>query len=116
MTTQPYVAVIFTNQRTDTVDAAYERAAQQMVELAEAQPGFVGVDSVRGDERVGITVSYWESEEHALGWKQQQEHLAAQHAGRELWYSWYRVRVATVTREYSYDHGHASGNDDADDR
>ena len=33
-----------------------------MVELAATQPGFLGIDSTRGDDGFGITVSYWRSE------------------------------------------------------
>lgn len=69
-----------------------------MVELALDQPGFLGIESARED--IGITVSYWADEESARAWKRVAEHLVAQRRGREAWYSDYRVRVATVHREY----------------
>lgn len=93
----PYVAVIFTSLRTDG-DDGYGEMSRRMGELAAQQPGFLGVESAR--EGVGITVSYWESEETARAWKRDVEHLEAQRLGRERWYSSYRVRVATVTRAY----------------
>lgn len=42
----PYFAVIFTSQRTPE-DRGYDVMAARMVELATAQPGFLGVESVR---------------------------------------------------------------------
>ena len=35
----------------------------RMVALSSQQPGFLGMDSVRGNDGLGITVSYWSSEE-----------------------------------------------------
>jgi heme-degrading monooxygenase HmoA len=49
---------------------------------------------------VGITVSYWTDTQAASRWKQVAEHLVAQRQGREVWYTDYRVRIATVEREY----------------
>ena len=95
----PYTAVIFTSTRTD-VDNGYARMSERMESLAQEQPGYLGIESARED--VGITVSYWRDEESARAWKQVAAHSVAQHRGREVWYRDYRVRVATVTREYGY--------------
>lgn len=54
---KPYYAVIFTSERTEG-DHGYDEMAKQMIELASQQPGFLGVDSVRNERGVGITVSY----------------------------------------------------------
>jgi heme-degrading monooxygenase HmoA len=94
----PYTAVIFSAVRTDG-DHGYARMSEQMFRLAAEQPGYLGVESAR-DEGLGITVSYWASDADAAAWKQVAEHLVAQERGRAGWYSDYRVRVATVTREY----------------
>ncbi len=68
--------------------------------LAAQQPGFLGVESVRGADGSGITVSYWENEDAVRAWKRNVEHLDAQRQGREKWYTRYTVRVARVEREY----------------
>lgn len=93
----PYVAVIFTSLRAPG-DDGYAETAAAMNELAARQPGYLGVEAAR--EGLGITVSYWRDEASARAWKGVAEHLAAQRRGRELWYRDYRVRVATVTRDY----------------
>ena len=96
----PYVAVIFTSTRTDG-DNGYAAMAASMDVLARNQPGCLGIESARED--VGVTVSYWTDQAAARGWKQVVAHLVAQRRGRESWYRDYRVRIATVERDYSMD-------------
>ncbi len=93
----PYVAVIFTSLLGED-SFGYAEMSERMLELAAAQPGYLGVESAR--DGLGITVSYWTDEQSALAWKRQSEHLGAQRLGRERWYSEYSVRIATVTRKY----------------
>ena len=97
----PYYAAIFTSQRTPT-DAGYGGMAQRMVELAQQQPGFLGVESVRDAAGVGITVSYWESLEAIRAWKANEEHLVAQTRGRSEWYAQFQLRICKVEREYGF--------------
>ena len=93
----PYYAVIFTSLRTD-VDDGYGDTADQMFELASQQPGFLGVESARGEDGLGITVSYWESEEAIANWRRNAEHRVAQANGLQKWYSEFVTRVAKVER------------------
>ena len=95
----PYYAVIFTSQRTEG-DRGYGHMAERMVELAANQPGFLGVESVRGLDGFGITVSYWSSEEAIAAWKAHMDHKPAQEAGKRVWYANYQIRVAKVERDY----------------
>jgi len=95
----PYYAVIFTSQRTEG-DRGYEVMAARMEELAARQPGFLGIESARGLDGFGITVSYWSSEDAIAAWKAHLEHKPAQQAGQRVWYADYQIRVAKVEREY----------------
>ena len=97
---EPCYAVIFTSRRTEG-DHGYTDMAARMEELAAEQPGYLGLESARGEDGVGITVSYWRSLEDLQAWKQVSEHRMAQQLGRERWYERYHVRVARV--EYAYD-------------
>jgi heme-degrading monooxygenase HmoA len=97
----PYYAVIFTSQRTDG-DNGYEKMAQAMEELASKQQGFLGIESAR-DNKLGITVSYWESLEDINSWKQNSSHKVAQEKGKKEWYKNYNVRVCKVERDYSFE-------------
>lgn len=95
----PYYAVIFSSQRS-TGDVGYGAMADRMVSLASQQPGFLGVESARGSDGFGITVSYWTSTDAIAQWKANIDHLAAQDLGRKIWYEHYELRVAKVERAY----------------
>lgn len=95
-------AVIFLNRRTDADEASYADAAVRMERLAAVQPGFRGLDSVRGADGAGITVSWWADEASALAWRAQADHAAVRDAGRARWYAGYEVAVAGVGRSYRW--------------
>jgi len=93
----PYTAVIFTSVRTPG-DNGYAATAAAMNDLARQQPGFLGVESAR--DGIEITVSYWVDDQAAQAWKYVAQHVLVQRKGRQVWYEDYRVRVATVERDY----------------
>ena len=93
----PYYAVIFTSLRTEG-DNGYAKMADNMVELAQQQPGFLGIETARED--VGITVSYWSDLESIKQWKANLDHQQAQRLGREKWYSSFKARISKVERDY----------------
>jgi heme-degrading monooxygenase HmoA len=101
----PYYAVIFTNTRTSVDDVGYGAAADRMLQLAARQPGYLGVESARGADGCGITVSYWESLEAIGRWRVDAEHAAVQVLGRERWYANYQLRVARVEAETRFEAG-----------
>jgi len=96
----PYYAVIFSSQRTEG-DNGYRQMGERVVELGSQQPGFLGVESVRGTDGFGITVSYGTSDQAIAAWKAKIEHLAAQEKGKQKWYEHYELRVAKVKRAYA---------------
>jgi heme-degrading monooxygenase HmoA len=98
----PYYAVIFTSQRTDADDMPYHVMAERMLELAKQQPGYLGVESVRDANGVGITVSYWQDLESIRNWREASEHRVAQAAGKEKWYECYQARICRVERDYGH--------------
>ena len=98
----PYYAVIFTSVRTARDDEGYGQASERMAQLASEQPGYLGVDSVRAVNGVGITVSYWSSEEAIAAWRRNAEHTLAREQGRKNWYQEYELRVAKVERAYGF--------------
>ncbi|MBX9581661.1 MAG: antibiotic biosynthesis monooxygenase [Gemmataceae bacterium] len=100
--TPPYYAVIFTSVRDAKPDDGYAEAAARMEELARQQPGFLGVESARGPDGLGITVSYWESEDAVRAWGRHAEHLLAQRAGRDRWYERFSLRVCRVEQARSF--------------
>ncbi len=96
------VAAIFVSQRNDFGPDGYERAADQMMELAAQQPGYIGVYSTRDTAGLGITASYWLDEASARAWHDHPEHSTIREQGRGKWYDWYDLHVAKVTRSYDW--------------
>ncbi len=97
----PYYAVIFTSKRT-AGDHGYGAMAERMVDLGSKYDGFLGIESARGADGLGITVSYWRDEAAIAAWKRDTEHQKAQRGGHQAWYADYEVRVAKVERAYGF--------------
>jgi len=95
----PYYAVIFTSVRTPG-DNGYEQMADKMLELAQKQEGFLGVESAR--DEIGITVSYWRDLDSIKKWKENEHHILAREKGREKWYKSFTTRIAKVERHYQF--------------
>ncbi|WP_028916788.1 antibiotic biosynthesis monooxygenase [Pseudoxanthomonas sp. J35] len=98
----PYYAVVFSSQRNAADPAEYAVAAERMLELAQRQPGYLGVESVRGADGFGITVSYWQSEAAIAAWRAQAEHAEIRRHGRRHWYTHYELRVGRIERVSGY--------------
>lgn len=96
---EPYYAVIFTSIQTESIEG-YSEMADLMENLAKQQTGFLGIESARNE--IGITVSYWQNLESIKNWKANLDHLTAQKKGRQQWYSYYKVRICKVEREYEF--------------
>ncbi len=95
----PYFAVIFTSTlKADTT--GYSEMAFFMEQLAKQQQGYIGFESARED--LGISISYWKSLEDIQNWKNNLDHQMAQKLGKEHWYSYYKVRICKVEREYEF--------------
>ena len=96
----PYYAVIFTSRLSEDTDG-YDDMAARMETLASTQSGFLGIESARGPDGLGITGSYWASTEDIARWREDIEHCAAQEQGNRRWYTHYDIRIARVERAYA---------------
>lgn len=94
-------AVIFSSKLRDGADG-YGDAATRMVELAQNEPGFLGIESARGADGFGITVSYWDSLEAIERWRDHAEHKLTQNRGREEFYERYSLHVSRVLRSAKF--------------
>lgn len=99
----PYMAVIFTSIQHDGPLEGYGQTAEEMVNLAAKQDGFIGYESAHDRDGTGITISYWQDETSIKNWKANADHMAAQKAGRNTWYRAYITRVAKVERHYAFE-------------
>ena len=87
-------AVIFTN-RLKPEHSGYEEAAQQMMDMVVKQPGYLGAVSLR-EGLDGITISYWESKEAIVAWRDVPEHRQTQQNGQSKWYDHYDLQVCKL--------------------
>ena len=99
------IVVIFLSIRTQADDAGYGEAAAAMGSLAAVQPGYRGIESTRGADGLGITLSFWADEASALLWRDHPEHKAIRDAGRDRWYQNYEVIVCEAQRSYAWEKG-----------
>ena len=96
------IAVIFeVKPHSDKKDAYLEVAAQMRAEI-EKIDGFISVErfqSITDPEKL-VSLSYWRDEEALNNWRTLGAHRKAQTMGREIMFSDYRLRVASVMRDY----------------
>lgn len=98
----PYYAVTFTSLRTPD-EAGYDEMSERMVALAAQQPGYLGLESTRGPNGLGLTVSYWRGLDDIHAWKAVDEHRRAQQLGRARWYRAYKTRVSRIEYDYGFE-------------
>ncbi|MEU1320487.1 antibiotic biosynthesis monooxygenase family protein [Streptomyces tibetensis] len=70
--------------------------------MAADQPGFLGVDSARGANGPGSTVSYGRDESSIAARREHAEHTLARARGREQWNASFSLHVAKVERTYGF--------------
>ena len=96
------IAVIFeVIPKPDHSDDYFSHAARLKSTL-ETMDGFVSVERFESVTQPGkfLSLSFWRDEEAVKGWRNQMQHRATQHAGREHIFADYRLRVASVIRDY----------------
>lgn len=101
----PYYAVVFTSVRAAASQPGdgYAEASADLFSRVQDQPGFLGADSTRGPDGLGITVAYFRDEESIAAWRVQPDHAEARKRGREEWYDSFAIHVARVERAYRFD-------------
>ena len=96
------IAVIFEVwPKTDRKGDYFDIAATLKPEL-EKIDGFISVERFASlsDEGKVLSLSFWRDEDAVKRWREQRQHRAAQGRGRSEIFRDYRLRVATVLRDY----------------
>ena len=96
------IAVIFEVMPAEGQKDAYLAMAASLRSRLERMDGFVSVERFQSltDPNKLLSLSFWRDEEAVCRWRALEEHRQAQHAGRERMFADYRLRVATVLRDY----------------
>ena len=79
-------------------------AARLRPEL-EKIDGFLSIERFESLTNPGkiLSLSFWRDEAAVTAWRRQEQHRAAQRAGRSGIFHTYRLRVAQVVRDYGMD-------------
>jgi heme-degrading monooxygenase HmoA len=96
------VVLIRTRPRPDADVAEYEKAGTRMFERASAMPGFISIKEYASEDGDTFSLACFESEDALAAWRNDPEHVAIQHRGREKFYQSYQVQVFAPVREYAW--------------
>ena len=96
------IAVIFEVEPADGRRDAYLDIAAQLKPKLEQMDGFISVERFESLTTKGkiLSLSFWRDEAAVAGWRELAEHRKAQAAGRGGIFADYRLRVASVARDY----------------
>lgn len=74
----------------------------RMYGLAASMPGFLRYQDYAAADGEFITLVEFDTAEHLAAWREHPEHVAAQKLGREKYFSWYKIQVCELLREYEF--------------
>ncbi|HFZ8993488.1 TPA: antibiotic biosynthesis monooxygenase [Citrobacter freundii] len=99
------IAVIFEAEALPESRERYLQLATELKPLLTGIPGFISIERFQSLSAPGkiLSLSWWKDEDSVAAWKQNVRHLAAQKEGKESIFSFYRIRIASVCRDYSSD-------------
>ncbi len=96
------IAVIFEVEPSKSGHAAYLEHAARLRPMLERIDGFISIErfqSLTNPHKL-VSLSFWRDEASVRAWREHTEHRATQAAGRAWIFDDYRLRVATVLRDY----------------
>ena len=96
------IAVIFEVQPHPERAQEYFDAAARLRPLLETIDGFISIERFESLTQPGkyLSLSFWRDEEAVRQWRNVEAHREVQGAGRQSIFSDYRIRVASVVRDY----------------
>lgn len=95
--------ILFRSKLTEAAGADYDAMNTELESLVRENPGFVRAKSYTAQDGERLTVVWWRDEESLREWRNLARHRDAQNTGRERWYRYYEMEVATVTRTQSFE-------------
>jgi heme-degrading monooxygenase HmoA len=99
------IAVIFEVEPREGMKDAYLDAAASLKPLLEQAEGFISIERFQSLTQPGkmLSLSFWRDEEAVKAWRNVEMHRRLQDAGRRSIFAGYRLRVASVLRDYGMD-------------
>jgi heme-degrading monooxygenase HmoA len=96
------VVVVFRSRLNPGVDKDLEELGARMYGLASSMPGFISYREYASADGEGVAIVEFESNETLAAWRDHSEHKQAQAAGRERFFSEYRITVCDAVRDYRF--------------
>jgi len=96
------IVILFRSKLTSAAGADYDAMNAELESLVKDNPGFIRATSYKSADGERLTVVWWRDEESLKEWRELARHRFAQQTGREKWYEYYDMEVATVTRTKSF--------------
>ncbi|ATM93987.1 Antibiotic biosynthesis monooxygenase [Yersinia frederiksenii] len=96
------IAVIFEVEPAEGEYNAYLDYAAALKPVLEQMDGFISVErfqSLSHPQKL-LSLSFWRDEDAVKQWRNIEQHRIAQGAGRDGIFAGYRLRVASVVRDY----------------
>ena len=96
------IAVIFEVRPRDRQRDRYLAMAAALRPALAQIDGFISIERFEslGEPGRMLSLSFWRDEAAVRQWREYAEHRAAQRAGRATVFEDYRLRIATVVRDY----------------
>ncbi|MFA0176440.1 MULTISPECIES: antibiotic biosynthesis monooxygenase family protein [Vibrio] len=100
------IAVIFEVQVAEGKTSEYLDIANELKPLLSDIDGFISIERFQSLTNEGkvLSLSFWRDEEAIQAWRNLESHRFAQSKGRGSVFENYRLRVASVMRDYGMDH------------
>ncbi|MGG7447603.1 antibiotic biosynthesis monooxygenase family protein [Kosakonia oryzendophytica] len=97
------IAVLFEADVAAEGQERYLQLGAELTPLLVEIDGFITIERFQSLTTTGkiLSLSWWRDEAAVLAWKQNVLHQAAQAEGQRAIFSFYRIRVAQVLRDYS---------------
>ena len=96
------VVILFRSRLTSEAGADYQALDAELSEMVKSQDGFIDVKSFSAADGERLTVVWWRDEASLAEWRNQMRHREAQNTGRQKWYEYYDMDVATIVRSRSF--------------
>jgi heme-degrading monooxygenase HmoA len=97
------ITVIFEVQPAEGKAAEYFDIAASLRPALVKIDGFISIERFESVTQPGkfVSISFWRDEAAVVAWRNVEGHRLAQAKGRESIFADYRIRVASVMRDYS---------------
>jgi heme-degrading monooxygenase HmoA len=94
--------ILFRSKLTGQAGEDYQAMNAELETLVRENPGFVDVKSYTAQDGERLTVVWWRDEQSLAEWRNLARHREAQNTGRQKWYEYYNMEVASVVRSRSF--------------